>query len=316
MNKIKGTSLKLAEIEGMITIYLDGMYKYSDINEMFGLSNQTTVSILNNQELIETYFEKETFIQLKEKTKIVMHLKDSINNKELIKNHEIRKIIKQDVLYVDISVKKSLNMVMLFLKYEGNIDMINKETKVNRNEIITMLHNCKIKDLLLPEVVPYFENLLQMEEALFDRNFCNVDPIIKKISYMKKVLEYNERTISFILNLPIDTINRILVDAYTLIKCKKYILTDISEEEIKKEKILDIYDVMSNNDLSVREVGEIFNLSCTTISNYMNNDLKQIDINKYHNIQEIFTEINSHTITPRKQIEINKKLQKYLKNNK
>lgn len=296
-NNIKGTSLTLEEIENIINVYLDGIYTYSNIIEIFNLSEGIPSNILNNQELIETYFGEQIFSKIKDKTRIVHNLNSSSNGKELIRNHEVRRIINEDVLYVDKQVKKSLEMVMLFIKYEGNLDILYKNTKVNKNEILNMLHNSSLESLLLPEIISYFKRTLEIETCLFRRDCHSIDKTIERIVYMKKVLRYKEETISKIFGLSVNQINRILVDTYTTIKYKKYSTVEISDEEIKMHKILDIYDIIINNDLSLQAVGNIFYLSKATISNYMNKDLSKISMNKYNNIQMVLNERNTHIIT-------------------
>lgn len=303
-DKIKGTTLKLPIIEEIVDAYLGGFYSFDMIDDIFKVSQHIVKSVLSNKELIENYFGEETYNNIRKKANIVANLSDCTKGKELIRCHLIRKIVKPDVLYVDPYIKKTLKLVMLFIKYEGNLDIINEETKINKNEIINQLNNNEIKNLLLPEILDYYLKVLEIENNLFCRNCLEIDDIIKRVVYLKDVLKYKEERISIILDLPLSQINRMLLDPYTLVKYNKYKYIDITEEEILKENILNMYELVVNKGLSLRQVGKIFNLSNVTVSSYMNNNLMKISLNKYLIVQDIISKNNTNAETLEKLTEI------------
>jgi|GEM_PF-1677526 len=293
INNVKGSNLKLEDIKKIVKVYLDGLYSYNNIAVMFNLSEFIIPRILNNKELIVTYFDDETFYKIKKKSELVKKLASTSNGKELVKNHEVRKIINDDVLYVDKVVYKSLNITVEFIKYEGNLNILSQNTKINKTELINLLSSSVLEGLLKPEIVSYFKKILEIEIALFSRNCFSITKTIERIVYMKRVLKYKEETISEVLGLPLNQISRILEDKYTSVKFQRYLNMELSEEEIKNQKILEVAKFIIENKATIDVTANNFNLSSSSIKKYINDDnkLKKIDIDIYNSVKKVQEEL-------------------------
>lgn len=302
--RIKGTTLTIDQIRKLIKCYMSGLYTYNDLEKTCNISIEKIKKVFTNEEIIEKCFDKKTYLDLKNRIQKVSTLRDYSIDGELVRNHEARNLIKEDIFYLKSYDKKTLELATLFLKYSGSLDKLVEITEININEIVNLLHNSNLKDIMLPNVYVNYISLLEIETALFKRDLQLIHSTIERIAYMYSVLKYQKNTISFILNLPEDSIGRILNDSYTIIKMKKNSTLKISNKEIKENITLDIADVFINNNLSLIKIGDIFNLSKVMIFNYLKNDLKDISLEKYNKVCIKLNERNTHIATDKKLNEI------------
>lgn len=293
INNVKGSNLKLEDIKKIVKVYLDGLYSYNNIAVMFNLSEFIIPRILNNKELIVTYFDDETFDKIKQKSELVKKLASTSSGKELVKNHEVRKIINDDVLYADKVVYKSLKTTVEFIKCEGNLNILSQNTKINKTELINLLSSSVLEGLLKPHILSYFKRILEIEIALFNRECFSITKTIERIVYMKRVLKYKEETISEVLGLPLNQICRILEDKYTSVKFQRYLNMELSEEEIKNQKILEVAKFIIENKATIDVTANNFNLSSSSIKKYINDDnkLKKIDLDIYNSVKKVQEEL-------------------------
>lgn len=308
--KIKGINLTKEEILQIYDVYLNGLYDYQNLASVVYCSLGLIKKIFN-ADFINMYFGKEILRNIKERTELIQKLTNRSRNNVLVKNHEIRKIINQDVLFVSYEENKSLEIIMLFLKHDGDLDIVSETIKISKNSIITILNKKLSYGYLLPEVKACFDNMLEIETTLFRRDISSKATLIERVAYMKIVLKYNYNAISTILNIPVRQIYNILLDPYITIRYKKYLEMNMSDEEIKKQKILDMADLIINNDLSLGQISDLFGCSKPVISSYINEILPKLSISKYKKIRVIFDEKCDKISTEEKRLRIQKMKELY-----
>ncbi len=294
------TKLSIEQLKEIIEVYLKGRYTYSDIAEIFYYEVNFIKRALNDKNKIESNFGKNVYEAIRKRASLIQKLSNECDGKELIRNHRIIEIVSKDILYVDEDTMKNLEVASLFLNYDGNIDSISEKMRINKNEIINKLHSNSIRELLEQNVICYFDRILEVETALFERNCLKIDNIIKRVAYLKFSLKYKNDLIAALLQLPVQEVIKILNDSYTNIKYRKYLQLDISYSDRKKEMIFDMADLIIESNLSTREVAKLFDLSNYTISTYVNEILPTFSPKKYELVQSILKERNPHIVTNKK----------------
>lgn len=297
--------LSIEQLKIIIDVYLRGRYTCRDLSEMFYYDEEMLYKTLNDRDKIEMNFGKNIYDAIREKAAFIQKTSNRYKDKELIRDHRIIEMINKSVLYVDGTTKKNLEVAVLFLSYGGNIDSVSEETGISKNEIINKLHSNSIRDLLEQDVIYYFDRILEVETALFERNCHKIDNIIKRIAYLKYALEYENDLIAALLQLPVQEVIKILNDSYTNIKYRKYLQLDISDSDRKKEMIFDMADLIIESNLSTREVAKLFGFSNSTISLYINKILPTLSPEKYELVQSILKERDPHIITDKQFRELN-----------